>query len=466
MAYKRCLALLSALLLAGNCLLPVTVAQNEVCQTFKVCIGSNPKEFTLGSSGDYQLIDPGSGKQLYAGSKEIKCKVTSDSTKYYSVFIDTFYTYDDADNFGLLLSKRFPADPGRRVLAVNEGYFKLEMGTFKTEDEAKTAISTYLNDIPKAVVSQTDAYGISLGDSLALKPPIDKTVWQFLIVKPTSQSSMPIYNGRRYRGKISLYMSGKNFYVVNELPFEDYLKGVVPSEMPAGWPLEALKVQAVCARNYAYVTCSDPANSCFNIGSTDGYQVYIGYEQETERSNQAVDETTGMMAIYNNKPIVAYFHSTSGGMTENSEFVWSSALPYCKAVDSPGEEESPHYAWMKFIGLDELKSNLSELTGDIGDIVAFKNVKKGISGRVKTCEIKGTKGIKTLNGENVMYTLGLRSTWFDFVFITGGVVACGRGWGHGIGMSQYGSKAMAVAGKKYVDIVKHYFTGVEVKKWY
>lgn len=453
------------MLLVGSCL-PVTVAQNEACQTIKVCIGSNPKEFTLGASGEYLLIDPGSGKQLYAGSKELKCKVNADSVKYYSVFIDTFYTYDDADSFGLLLGKRFPADPGRRVLAVENGFFKLEMGNFKTEDDAKMAISTYLSDIPKAVISQTDTCGISLGDSLAMKPPVDKTVWQFVIVKPMNQSVMPIYNGRRYRGKISLFMSGAKLFVVNELPFEDYLKGVVPSEMPASWPLEALKVQAVCARNYAYNFCLKPDHSCFNIGSTDGYQVYIGFEQETERSNQAVNDTTGMMAIYNNIPINAYFHSTSGGMTENSENVWSSALPYCKAVESPGEEESPHYAWMRFIELDELKNNLADLTGNIGDIVSFKNTKKGVSGRVKTCEIKGTKGSKTLDGGDVMYALGLRSTWFDLVFITGGVVACGRGWGHGIGMSQYGSKAMAVTGKKYIEIVKHYFTGVEVKKWY
>lgn len=451
--------------MAGNWL-PASIAQNEPCQLIKVCIGSNPKEFTLGASGDYFLIDPGSGKELFAGSKEIKCKIIADSVKYYSVFIDTFYTYDDADGFGMLLSKRFPTDPSRRVFAVDNGFFKLELGNFKTEEEAKSAITTYLSDIPKATVNQTDNNGVMLGESLTMKPPIDKTVWQFVIIKPMNQLSMPIYNGRRYRGKVSLYMSGAKLYVVNELPFEDYLKGVVPSEMPASWPLEALKVQAVCARNYAYNFCLKPDHSCFNIGSTDGYQVYIGYEQETERSNQAVDQTRGMMAIYNDKPINAYFHSTSGGMTENSESVWSSAVPYCRAVESPGEEESPHFAWSRYIEYAELKSNLSDLTGDIGDIVGFKSIKKGVSGRVKTCEIKGTKGVKVLDGGDVMFALGLRSSWFDLIFITGGVVACGRGWGHGVGMSQYGSKAMAVSGKNYIDIVKHYFKGVQVNKWY
>lgn len=445
---------------------PASITGNESCQTIKVCIGKNPKEFTLGATGDFFLIDPGSGKELYAGSKEIKCKIITDSAKYYSVFIDTFYTFDDADGFGALLGKRFPTDPGRRVLAVDKGFFRLDIGFFKTEDEAKSAITSFLSDIPKAKVSQTDKSGVMLGDSLTMKPPTDKTVWQLVIVKPMNQSGMPVYNGRRYRGKLSLYVSGENLFAINELPFEDYLKGVVPSEMPASWPLEALKVQAVCARNYAYAFCLRPDHSCFNIGSTDGYQVYIGYEQESERSNQAVDETRGMMAVYGEKPINAYFHSTSGGMTENSESVWSSAVPYCRAVESPGEEESPHFAWSRYIGYEELKTDLSDLTGDIGDIIAFKSIRKGASGRVKTCEIKGTKGSVVLDGGDVMFALGLRSTWFDLIFITGGAVACGRGWGHGVGMSQYGSKAMAVQGKNYIDIVKHYFKDVQVKKWY
>jgi stage II sporulation protein D len=121
---------------------------------------------------------------------------------------------------------------------------------------------------------------------------------------------------------------------------------------------------------------------------------------------------------------------------------------------------------MKFISNEDLKSDLLEDTGDIGDIVDFSVVKKGVSGRIITCQVKGTTKTVTLDGDEVQWDIGLNSTWFDLVFIPGGVVACGRGWGHGLGMSQYGSKAMAVAGKKYVEIVKHYYTGVQVMKWY
>ena len=452
------------MLLVGSQLSGV-FAQGTVCQTIKVAIGNDPKEFTLGASGDFFLIDPGTGKELLAGTKEIKCKVSTDSATYSAISVDTFYTYEDADGFGNILCKRFPADPGKRVVAVDKGLFQLEIGAFKTDDDAKCAITNFLSDIPKATVVKTSLAGVSLGDSLVMKPPKDQKAWQFVIVRPM-YNGYSMFNGKRYREKISLYMSGSKLWVVNELKFEDYLKGVVPSEMPASWPSEALKVQAVCARTYAYRYCLQPDHYCFNIGSSDGYQVYLGLDQETEKSNKAVDDTAGMMAIYNNEPINAVFHSTSGGMTENCENVWGSVVPYLKAVESPGEEESPRYAWMRFVSSDDLKSDLLEDTGDIGDIVDFTVVKKGVSGRIITCQVKGTKKTVTLDGDDVQWDIGLNSTWFDLVFITGGVVACGRGWGHGLGMSQYGSKAMAVTGKNYIEIVKHYYTGVEVKKWY
>jgi stage II sporulation protein D len=444
---------------------PGATAQNEACVNIKVAIGINPKSFTIGATGDFFLIDPASGKELLVSSKEIKCQVSDDSAKYYAVYIDTFYSFDDANGFGQLLCKRFPEDPGKNVCSVEKGLFRLEIGKFKSEDEAKLAISSYLADIDKADIVQTDASGIRLGDSLLMRKPANKGIWQLAIVKPLN-GGIAVYNGRRYREKVSLYSTNGRYYVVNELKFEDYVKGVVPSEMPASWPLEALKVQALCARTFAYAYCRNPESDVYNINSTDVKQVYLGLDQETERSNQAVTETTGMLITYNKNPINAYFHSTSGGMTENSENVWSSALPYCKAVESPGEEESPHYTWMRFISSEELKSDLADDTGDIGEIVSLTTIRKGASGRIKTCEIKGTKGSKVLDGGDVAYLLGLRSSWFDLVFITGGAVACGRGWGHGVGMSQYGSKAMAVAGKKYVEIVKHYYRGVEVTKWY
>ncbi len=449
--------------MAGS-LFPGALAQEPACQTIKVAIGSNPKDFSLGATGDYFFIDPGSGKELVAGTKEVKCKVSSDTTKVYSIYIDTFYTYDDADGFGIILGKRFPEDPGRRVTAIDGGLFRLELGQYQSEDDAKLAMST-LTDIPKASICSSTLAGVKVGDTLLLKPPVDKKVWQFLIIKPMD-NGYPVYNGRRYRGKVSLYMSEGKVYVINEVGFEDYLKGVVPSEMPANWPLEALKTQAVCARTYAWGYCQHPDHYVYNLGSSDVYQVYLGLDQETEKSNQAVTETSGMLAVYDNKPINAVFHSTSGGMTENSENVWVSAVPYMKAVESPGEEESPHYAWMKFSSFDDAQANLAEYTGDIGDVAGFRVVKKGLSGRIVSCEVTGTKGKKTLAGWEVQVALGLRSTWFDIVFVTGGIVACGRGWGHGVGMSQYGSKAMANNGKTYVEIVKHYYKGVEVKKWY
>ncbi len=148
-----------------------------------------------------------------------------------------------------------------------------------------------------------------------------------------------------YRGRLRVVHLTGGLEIVNTLPLESYLLGVVPRESPASWPIEALKAQAVAARSYAYR--STGGSGSFDVYCTTASQMYGGADGETAATNKAVTATKGIVPTYQGTPIVAYFFSTSGGHTENIENVWTSAapVPYLKGVSDPYDTTSPYHAW-------------------------------------------------------------------------------------------------------------------------
>lgn len=432
--------------------------------TIRVSLGYCPKEFTIGSVDKFSLIDSVSKKQIYVGEGEIKCVLSDAAAVVFSIFIDTFYTYEDANKFGTTLAIRFPENTPTKIVLVNNLY-SLEIGEFSTEDDAKNAIASLLSDIPKASVIASNGNMFSIDGKLALRPQADlQSSMEYIKVVP-EKDNMPKYKGKRYKGSLALVMYKGRMIVVNTLPFEEYLKGVVPVEMPASWNIEAVKSQAIAARTYAIRTI-DPADGVFDICSDTSCQVYLGFDHESPNSNLAIAQTRGMVATYAGKFIDAVFHSTSGGHTENSENVFSSARPYLKGVPSP-DEESAKTNWFVSFDYDDFCAKIKPaLTTDIGDIIDWNNLKLGVSGRVLRAEVIGTQGKAEIGGGKARTLLNLNDNWFDVIFIPGMVVIAGHGWGHGCGMSQYGAKAMADKGAKYDRIIKYYFTGVEIVKWY
>lgn len=284
--------------------------------------------------------------------------------------------------------------------------------------------------------------------------------------------------------KIKVYVKEDN--AVREMLLEEYVKGVVAAEMPVNFELEALKAQAIAARTFAlsrmerlYPSADDPhqgADICSNYAHC---QAWIAKEDAYDRWNifqgklnwgkisKAVNETEGMVIMYGGKFINPLFHSNSGGRTENVEDVWdTNPVPYLKSVESFGENLTKEYSTTTQISqadfIKKLKAAYPQMTineKDVTSDIKVQEISKG--NRVKTIQI----GSITLKGTEVRTLLGLRSTHFTIKKEGDGMVAVTTiGYGHGVGMSQWGANYMAQSGATFEEILKHYYQGVQLQR--
>lgn len=262
--------------------------------------------------------------------------------------------------------------------------------------------------------------------------------------------------------------------------FEEYIVGVVAAEMPASFGFEALKAQAVAARTYTYHKflsggCDTGADICTNSGHCQAFASSSecinkwgnSYNENYIKVYNAVYETAGQILVYDREPILALFHSTSGGSTENVENVYSKYLPYLRSVDSPGEEHSPKYKTVFSFGFSEFVNKIKQ--ADKNAKITVSTVKKSIkapvinnAGRVDTIEIGGVR----FKGSQLRKLFGLTSTKFELDISENKVIFTCFGYGHGVGLSQFGADAMANNGSKYTEILLHYYTGVEIFQLY
>lgn len=277
---------------------------------------------------------------------------------------------------------------------------------------------------------------------------------------------------------VLVYVVGEDKVV--EMNEQQYLKEVVSAEMPASFEMEALKAQAVAARSYlvsrqnAYKIsgtpqehkgadiCTDPTH-CKAWISEEKRRESWGKDADRnwDKISRAVEETKGEVITYNGEVISAVFHSTSSGKTENSKDVWGGDRPYLVSVESVGDMLSPKYKSEKELSLDEFKKIAAEkLEGVDFSKGIIGNIVRSDAGGIITVEIggvavKGTvfRQIYDLRSTNVEITVGKDSVKFDVT-----------GFGHGVGMSQYGANYLASQGKNYEEILKTYYTGVEIKK--
>ncbi|GAA0319729.1 stage II sporulation protein D [Bacillus carboniphilus] len=251
---------------------------------------------------------------------------------------------------------------------------------------------------------------------------------------------------------------------------EEYIVGVVASEMPADFEMEALKAQSLSARTYVVRQLmqgqTEGLPSGANVSDTVSHQVFKDlddlkkqwgedYDWKIKKIRQAVAETAGQVITYDGKPIEASFFSTSNGYTENSEDYWQNDFPYLRSVESPWDTESPKYSQEKTFSVQEFQTKLGVTisSDNIGTIVSRT---KGQ--RVETVKI----GEKTLSGREVRELLELPSSDFTWTLKGKEIVVTTKGYGHGVGMSQYGANGMAKQGKTYEEIIKHYYKGVTI----
>ncbi|HZK38045.1 MAG TPA: SpoIID/LytB domain-containing protein [Clostridia bacterium] len=347
--------------------------------------------------------------------------------------------------------------------------------------------------------------------------------------------------GVGYRGGVTAKrLSGSDMTIINKLPLEEYLYGVIPAEMPASWPAEALKAQAIAARGFAAANLNKYERFDFNLCTTTSSQVYKGYSGEHPNTNKAVDETINIVMFYNGSLIEPYYHSNSGGCTEDSENIWLNPLPYIRGVMDDFSLDAPYSTWSVSFTKEEIKNYLAGNNIFIGDILDIRVTSVSDNGRVLSLTVYGTNGQEILEKEKSRFILGLKSSQFTinsdnkdngiaddnddyiklaisgssdskpqlinlkgkYIINNNGIheiknieeiliydgnqyknvsrggsirrpaeniipqnvfVFDGKGYGHGLGMSQYGAKNMAELGYKYDEILAHYYTGIKVE---
>ncbi len=252
-----------------------------------------------------------------------------------------------------------------------------------------------------------------------------------------------------------------------DMVLTDYLVGVLLAEMPASFETEALKAQAVVARTYTLRAKEkgkhDDALVCMESSCCQGYcepEAYLkkgGTEESIRKIRRAVEDTSEYVLCYNGELIEATYFSCSGGRTEDAVAVWGTEVTYLQAVDSPGEEEAAHYEDEQVFTVSEIcsKLNLEQADGTL-----FGKATYTAGGGVDSIEVSG----KTIGGTELRKLLNLRSTAFTVTEEEGSVTFHTRGFGHRVGMSQYGADAMAGRGCTFAEILAHYYPGTELRK--
>ncbi len=349
--------------------------------------------------------------------------------------------------------------------------------------------------------------------------------------KASGMSQVLTVNNVTYRGGIHCLKDGENITVVNVVFMDHYLYGVISREMSPSWHKEALKAQAVCARNYAANNLDKHAKQGFDLCCNVDCQAYSGTKAETEGSYAPVDETSRQVLTYDGELAELYYSASMGAVTENVKNVWGSSLPYLISVDNSFEdtENIPNGVWSGFLSCEEATTLMRNKGYDVGEVVDINVLEYSENGRVIKMEVAGTNGSKIFEREScrTIFNTVTKSQMFTVsgdsksgvpasVKITDGVdtldksmdhlvilSASGRsnlsgttlyasngktkktyetatsqsgkntgfyfsgsGWGHGVGMSQYGAKGMAEAGYSYKEILLHYFVGTNLENAY
>lgn len=287
--------------------------------------------------------------------------------------------------------------------------------------------------------------------------------------KITKKLKEEIVENKKKEKNITIKVLQTNKNKIIELDLEDYVKGVIAGEMPISFEIEALKAQAVAARTYGVKRINK--NNKYDVVDTVLNQVYLddnalrikwgnNYDLYMNKIEKAVKETKGEYVDYNGKYADTLFFSTSVGNTENSEEIFGTKISYLQSVSSEWDEEvSPVYQEKKIFTRENFckKLSLSDCTK------IYVNIKNETStGRIKKLEING----KSFTGTEVAYLLGIRSNYFSIYIENNNVAIYTKGFGHGVGMSQYGAEGMAINGYLYNEILEHYYQGTTIKNLY
>ena len=320
------------------------------------------------------------------------------------------------------------------------------------------------------------------GDVAPAKGPV--------VIRPTATGSFVVWNGKRYRGVLAITATDSGMLVVNVVSMNDYLRGVVPLEIGNRTAAEfaAVQAQAVAARTYAYKHLTSAR--AFDMYATVQDQVYGGVDAEKPQSDSAITTTADVVVLYNGQPITTPYHSTCGGSTAGVSEVWYDQpdQPYLRPVSDkiPGTnnyycDPSPRFSWTQNYDATGLRAVMEKYLSaytkapksGVGRITDIREQGRTASGRVAALAVQTESGSYTLRGNDIRFVLRdpkgaiLNSTYFTFTKETSGgevssLTVNGRGYGHGIGMCQWGAIGRARAGQNYRTILETYYPGTTI----
>lgn len=322
-----------------------------------------------------------------------------------------------------------------------------------------------------------------------------------------------MWNNHRYRGGFLISAKNNHINLIDYISLDDYLQGVVPREVMASWPPAALRAQAIAARTYAIASLGRHANHGFDLCPTDHCQVYGGIDSEKSSTNLAVDSTSGQIITYRGRVISAVYHSSSGGSTFEAASVWNESVPYLKSTVD-WDQNSPYNQWTRSMNWEDLQGMVSRFYPSVGQLQQISGVSYSPDGKLLKVILQGNLDFKILSGEQFRSLIGLPSVKAQIGVIYGPlpfvnlwwlpgspypqalmadtdipglfadvlmppwelpdpwswlqdkaplrIVLRGSGWGHGVGMSQWGAKGMAEAGYNERQILEHYYPGAMI----
>ena len=270
-------------------------------------------------------------------------------------------------------------------------------------------------------------------------------------------------NGREYGGTLEILKNGGGLAVVNELPLEEYVAGALKAEASDTWPTEALRAQAIVTRSYAAYHRQLNAGKPYHIVASTANQQYVGRVPGSSPLWDAARETAGQVLLWEGELFPTFYHADDGGYTEEPRAVFAAKnMPALKAVRCEFSTASPHFYWNLDLRLSELSELLRRGGVPVGTVVGIDVAERSQTLRVAELVVRGSRGSTRLRGTDFRRLVGydtLKSTLFAVAIDGEYAHFSGRGWGHGVGMCQWGAKGMAEQGHTAVQILAHYYPG-------
>jgi stage II sporulation protein D len=361
-----------------------------------------------------------------------------------------------------LTAQKLPETVVKIGIALKIKAFNLNCDGDYTVEEAKSGVAKDIESNYNYTV-KVDGESLFIG-AMKYQLPLN--------IQPKHPGGKVKVNAKKYRGSLEVVLKDGCINVINVVSVDDYLYGVLPREVDPGWEMEALKAQAVVSRTFLLKNLKKHEMDGFDLCDSVHCQVYGGADSEKDNTSRAVEETRDVVMVFDGQLADGIFHACCAGHTENPNDVWSwdSAAPkYLRGVKCKFCKSSPHYKWERDLSMELLTRHLIKAGYDTKQIKKIERGSKTGSGRIKNIKVKCAAGTVVIPINKFRLAVGpdiIRSSYIDSISIKNSrVVFKGKGWGHGVGMCQWGAKVMADKKYNYKEILNYYYPGTKVERW-